>query len=286
MTHPTQLLQALAKARAAMPTLERNDSGYDGEDQIFTFPKEEDLRDNVALVFAEFQLLEVIGDAVASTGFLATTWTLHHLPSGESITHQITWPIDGDRKMSRPHAAAAAWSHAWRHFMTKLLSIRVKARKASPAAPPAGECMGAAYRAAGVRNIHVGGCNCPGCEAARALPLWADTPDEAPRPRATERPPAPVDTSRDAAWAPAGAVVDEPAPAPAPVEQHGSTFDVWGDLCAAMRKAGAPKRWEFVIEAWREYSGRPGDVLAPEDDGFKTWLKGQVSEWIKARGTT
>lgn len=272
---PTQLLKALSAARASMPKLEKNDtgfagSGYDGDDQIFHFPKEEDLRDAVAMVFTEHGLMEVIGDAVASAGFLATTWTLHHLESGESITHQITWPIDSERKLSRPQSAAAAWSHAWRHFMTKLLAVRTVNKAERRDVLPT--------RVTSELDRAVG-----------QMPIWAEPPPP-PEPEASipgdapwraqrvskERADRPVDTSPDAAWAAAGAVLE-----PEPAEVHQELFDVWGGLCADMRKAGCPKRWEFVIAAWHEFSGRAGDVLAPEDPAFKAWLKEQVGAWIR-----
>lgn len=269
-TTPIQLLRALAAARTAMPPLDKNDtgyagSGYDGDDQIFHFPKEEDLRAAVALVFEKYDLMEVIGDAVASAGFLATTWTLHHLPSGESITHHITWPIDSERKLSRPQSAAAAWSHAWRHFMTKLLSVRTVNKAERRDAP---------HRTTELDRT-IG-----------QMPIWAETPPP-PEPEAPWRVGAaleqakaaldrPVDTSPDAAWAAAGAVLE-----PKPAEVHQELFDVWAGLCADMRKAGCPKRWEFVIAAWQEFSGRTGDVLAPEDPAFKAWLKEQVAIWIR-----
>ncbi len=284
-TAPTQLLKALSAARASMPKLEKNDtgvagSGYDGDDQIFHFPKEEDLRDAVAMVFTEHGLMEVIGDAVASAGFLATTWTLHHLESGESITHQITWPIDSERRLSRPQSAAAAWSHAWRHFMTKLLAVRTvnKAERRQIAIEVTAN-TGAAKQVLDELDRTVG-----------QMPNWAETPPP-PEPKAAppgdapwraqqrvskERAERPVDTSPDAAWAAAGAVLE-----PESTEIHQELFDVWAGLCSDMRKAGCPKRWEFVIAAWHEFSGRAGDVLAPEDPAFKTWLKDQVNAWIR-----
>lgn len=282
---PAQLLKALSAARASMPKLEKNDtgfagSGYDGDDQIFHFPKEEDLRDAVAMVFTEHGLMEVIGDAVASAGFLATTWTLHHLESGESITHQITWPIDTERRLSRPQSAAAAWSHAWRHFMTKLLAVRTvnKAERRQMAVEFTANTS-AAKRAPDELDRTVG-----------QMPSWAETPPP-PEPEASipgdapwraqqrvskERADRPVDTSPDAAWAAAGAVLE-----PEPAEVHQELFDVWAGLCADMRKAGCPKRWEFVIAAWHEFSGRTHDLLAPEDPAFKIWLKEQVGMWIR-----
>lgn len=259
-----------------MPPLDKNDtgfagSGYDKDDQIFHFPKEEDLRAAVTLVFEKHELMEVIGDAVASAGFLATTWTLHHLPSGESITHNITWPIDAERRLSRPQSAAAAWSHAWRHFMTKLLAVRTVNKAEKPGTLPT--------RVTSDLDRTVG-----------QMPIWAETPPppepEAPIPGdapwraqqrvSKERADRPVDTSPDAAWAAAGAVLE-----PEPAEVHQELFDVWAGLCADMRKAGCPKRWEFVIAAWHEFSGRAGDVLAPEDPAFKAWLKEQVGAWIR-----
>lgn len=277
---PTQLLKALSAARASMPKLEKNDtgfagSGYDGDDQIFHFPKEEDLRDAVAMVFTEHGLMEVIGDAVASAGFLATTWTLHHLESGESITHQITWPIDSERRLSRPQSAAAAWSHAWRHFMTKLLAVRTvnKAERRQMGVEVTANTS-AAKRVLDELDRSVG-----------QMPIWAETPPP-PEPEAPYLGAAleqvksalvrPVDISPDAAWAAAGAVLE-----PEPAEVHQELFDVWAGLCANMRKAGCPKRWEFVIAAWHEFSGRAGDVLAPEDPAFKAWLKEQVNAWIR-----
>lgn len=281
-TVPTQLLRALAAARASMPELERNDSGYDRDDQIFTFPKEEDLREAVTMVFAEHGLMEVIGDAVASAGFLATTWSLHHVESGEFITHQITWPIDSDRRLPRPHLAAAAWSHAWRHFMTKLLAVRTVAvaanRDALLAARAANNARGTAEMD---RDLGPEPRWAKGEEPELESPPAADVPWRSQhrlhqqRAEVAAQPPAPsVDTSPDAAWAAVGAVVEPPA-------LVRSNFDVWAELCGDMRKAGCPKRWEFVIAAWHEFSGRTGDVLARESAEFQTWLKEQVAEWIR-----
>lgn len=273
---PTLLLKALAAARASMPELEKNDTGFAGsgygDDQIFHFPKEEDLRDAVSMVFTEHGLMEVIGDAMASAGFLATTWTLHHLESGESITHQITWPIDSERRLSRPQAAAAAWSHAWRHFMTKLLAVRTvnKAERRQIAVEVTANTS-AAKRALNEMDRTVG-----------QKPSWAEPEAEAPGlgaaleqvQAALNRP----DTSPDAAWAAAGAVVEPP---PAPI--FADVLDVWVAVCAHARKRGVPKLWDSALAAWKVFAG-PGherDALAPNDDAFKRWLLAETGATLQ-----
>ena len=251
-----------------MPVLEKNDVGFDAEDNAFMFPREADLNDAVALVFVEHGLMEVIGDAVASAGFMDTTWTLHHLPSGESMRHRIQWPIDSNQRLSRPHAAAAAWSHARRHFLTKLLAVKTVAQK----------LPGPSSRVAAALDHSVGEMPAwsePAPPAPAAAPT-ADVPWRAQQRLHAERTARPVDTSRDAPWAAAGAVDGVEAPTP-----ERPNFNVWADLCTEMRRAGCPKRWESVIAAWHEFSGRSQDVLAPEDAKFKNWLQAEVAAHIR-----
>lgn len=276
-TTPT-LLAALAAARAAMPVLVKNDTGYDAQDEAFKFPRENDLRDAVNLVFTENKLMEVCGNAIATAGFVQTTWSLHHLPSGESMRFDITWPLMNDTgKFSRAHAAAAAWSHAWRHFMCKLLAV--KTVDEAPARPPA----------------HVP----PPVTSAKLdaevgpMPDWSGSPPPAhPRlaetgwrtqlrvaeQRLAEQGAEHAEVKPDAQWKAAGAVLDEPA-APPPYEPP--VFDVWAQVCAEMRKAGVPKRWDTILFAWHEFSGRPGDMLVPDAPEFKAWLRGQVAAWVR-----
>jgi len=262
------ILTALAAARAAMPVLEKNDTGFDAEDNAFMFPRETDLRDAVSLVFTENNLMEVIGDAIATAGFIDTTWTLHHLTSGETLTHRIQWPIDNNQRLSRPHAAAAAWSHAWRHFMIKLLSVKTVAQK-----PPATR---------GSTDLD---------QSVGEMPTWSEpapvTPPMAPAAAADapwraqqrlheERAARPVDTSREAPWSAAGAVIEAP-----PVREN---FVVWADVCADIRKANCPRRWTDVLNAWHEVSGRSSDRLVPEDPAFKTWLAVETAAHIRKHG--
>lgn len=266
------ILAALAAARAAMPVLEKNDVGFDAEDNAFMFPRETDLRDAVALVFADNNLMEVIGDALAAAGFIDTTWTLHHLTSGETLTHRIQWPIDNNQRLSRPHAAAAAWSHAWRHFMIKLLAVKTVAKK-----PPTPADKSSADLDQSVGEMPTWS-EPPPPVPPSIPPVTVDAPWRAQQRLHEERAARPVDTSREAPWSAAGAVIESPA------QSVRELFVVWADVCADIRKAGCSRRWDSVLLAWHEFSGRSGDVLAPEDPAFKAWLATEAAAHIRKHG--
>jgi len=247
---PRALLAALQKARAAMWPLVKNETGGDSQDDVFRYPKENDLRDAVSVVFDAHGLMEVPGEAIASAGFVSTLWTLYHLPSGESLPLRITWPLLDHGKFTRAHTAAATWSHAWRHLMCKLLSVKTVDKVPDPgAAPPASTPP---------RNL------VPSAELDREvgeMPLWAAEPTAKPR--------VPVDTSPGAQWTAAGAIVEPP---PAPI--FAEVLDVWAAVCAHARLRNVPKPWDSALAAWKVFAGlgHERDALAPNDDAFKRWL--------------
>lgn len=232
-----------------MPVLVKNTTGYDAQDEAFSYPAENDLRDAINLVFDDNGLMEIPGEAIASAGFVSTIWTLHHLPSGEALTLRVTWPLFDHGKFTRAHTAAATWSHAWRHLMCKLLSVKTVDRVPDPgASPPAPTRRNLVPSAALDREVG-------------ELPLWAAEPTAKPR--------VPVDTSPSAPWAAAGAIAEPP---PAPI--FADVLDVWVAVCAHARKRGVPKLWDSALAAWKVFAGvgHEHDALAPNDDAFKRWL--------------
>lgn len=249
---PTSLITALAAARRDMPRLPRSETGYvktagEKEEREFRYPSLEDLRAAVDLVFEKHELEEVLREMVVNGSTIALTWTLHHIPSGQTLPLAVTWPLfeingpDGGRLyIGRAHASGATVTHAWRHLMMQLLKVKTQDGPAPEVTPP----TPGGYPTPAELDHSVG-----------REPAWSKT-----------RPSPPV--GPDAQWAAVDAVIE-----PDPAYDAESNYDLWAKVCAAGVKPA-----KNVLEAWHTFSGRPHDVLVPEDPAFKRHLRGLLPE--------
>lgn len=231
-----EVLKALKRARdyvADQPPLVKSKKGHapradeNGVIEEFWYPDEAELRALSDAALRQAGIFDIPEDVESNgNGLIKVTWALHLLDQPDAEPHRLkmAWPVDVGN-MTRPNAAVASLSHAWRHAMMLLLKVRVVDRDVvepgtTPWTPDERE------QAARTRELD---------EAVGEGPAWA-------------APPAPAMLVQpDAQWRAVDAVVE---PAARQAEFSINEFYLWWTKTPAVAK-----RWpDGLLATYRAWS--------------------------------